>query len=382
MSKSGNNGNCGDGYAGSREPSFRYPWRSLRLKGRGEPVGGHTRAHGRSAPPRDETEEIVIKVSVIVPTCGRPALLNRCLEALVNQSFDPMQYEIIVVDDAPSEDVQALVVGWTVRSMGRGPIIGYIASKGPHGPAAARNLGWQAACGDIVAFTDDDTVPDPDWLRNGLRAFDAGVDAAWGKLLMPLPEEPTDYEIDARHLEEAEFATANCFCRKQVLEEVEGFDTRFRLAWREDSDLYFRLLQRTGRVIHVPEAIVVHPVREAPWGISLLQQKKVVYDALLYKKHPRLYREKIRAKPRWDYYLIVASLLIAIGAAMAGNTATAALAATVWLGLTGLFSVRRLQCSSKSAAHIIEMIVTSALIPPVSVFWRLVGAVRYRSLLV
>lgn len=381
MSKSGNNGNCGDGYAGSREPSFRYPWRSLRLKGRSEPAGGHARSHGRSAL-RDATEEIVIKVSVIVPTCGRPALLNRCLEALVNQNFDPLQYEIIVVDDAPSEDVQALVVGWTVRSMGRGPIIGYIASKGPHGPAAARNLGWQAACGDIVAFTDDDTIADPDWLRNGLRAFDESVEAAWGRLVMPLPEEPTDYELDARHLEEAEFATANCFCRRRALEDVGGFDTRFRLAWREDSDLYFRLLQRPARVVHVPEAVVIHPVREAPWGISLLQQKKVVYDALLYKKHPRLYREKIRATPRWDYYAIVLSLLTAIGAMMAGSAATAGLAAAVWLALTGLFCARRLQGSRKSAKHVAEMLVTSALIPPVSVFWRLVGAVRYRSFLV
>ena len=73
----------------------------------------------------------------------------------------------------------------------RGLEIAYLANHGPHGPAAARNRGWQAARAAIIAFTDDDTVPDADWLRNGLLAFDDDADALWGRIIMPLPERPT-----------------------------------------------------------------------------------------------------------------------------------------------------------------------------------------------
>ncbi len=371
MSKLGKNGNWRDANAGPDESAFRFPWRALGA----QPRAAHS--HRRCQPEDGEAGSMLI--SVVVPTCGRPALLDRCLAALANQRFDPARYEIIVVDDAPDEEVRSLVLDWTVHTLGRGPIIGYIASRGPHGPAAARNRGWRAGSGEIVAFTDDDTEPDRDWLRQGYGALCDGGDAAWGRIVVPIGALPTDYELDARNLERAQFATANCFCRRAVLEELKGFDERFRLAWREDSDFYFRLLGRAARVAHVPEAVVVHPVRPAPWGVSLVQQKKIAYDALLYKKHPRLYRERIRARARWDYYLIVAALAAAPLAAALGAPALAGMAAALWLGLTGALCARRLRCTSKAPRHVAEMIVTSALIPPLAVFWRLVGAIRFRA---
>src|SRR5690348_17598480 len=98
---------------------------------------------------------------------------------------------------------------------------------------------------------------------------------------MPLPVMPTDYERNESGLERAEFITANCFVRRGVLERLSGFDESFRMPWREDSDLHFRLLEAGFRVARAEDAIVVHPVRPAPWGVSLRQQKKVVFDALL-----------------------------------------------------------------------------------------------------
>ena len=252
------------------------------------------------------------------------------------------QYEVIVADD----------------------------SKLRSGPAAARNRGWRRANADIVAFTDDDTVPDRDWLRQGLLALDRGADAATGTIVMPVPDLPTDYERDAQGLERAEFVTANCFVRKRVLERLGGFDEDFRLAWREDSDLHFRLLRSGARLVHAPLAVVVHPVRPAPWGVSARQQKKVMYDALLFRKHPRLYRERIRAGMRWDYYLVVGALVLGI----AGFTP----ALLTWAGLTLAFFLRRIQGASKRPAHLFEMLVTSIVIPPLAVFWRFAGALRYR----
>jgi GT2 family glycosyltransferase len=280
------------------------------------------------------------QVSVIVPTCGRPALLVRCLQALESQSLPRDQYEVIVSEDRRRD-----------------------------GPATARNQGWRRAGAPIVAFTDDDCIPDRDWLRRGLEALAGGADAVCGRIVMPISGAPTDYERDAQGLERAEFVTANCFVRKEVLERMGGFDERFRLAWREDSDLHFGLLAQGARIAREPRAIVVHPVRPASWGVSLRQQRKVMFDALLFKKYPRLYRERIRAAPRWDYYVIVASLLVAPLWAPAW---------LLWLLFTGRFFVQRLRGTSRAPGHLLEILVTSIAIPPLAVFWRLVGALRFK----
>lgn len=280
-------------------------------------------------------------VSVVVPTCGRPDLLARCLAALERQTLAREQFEIVVSDDTE------------LRS----------------GPAAARNRGWRRARAPIVAFTDDDTVPEPAWLEEGIEAMRRGADAVVGRTLMPLPDPPTDYEKNESGLERAEFITANCFVRRYVLDELGGFDESFRMPWREDSDLHFRLLEGGYRIARAAAAVVVHPVRPAPWGVSLRQQKKVVFDALLFRKHPQLYRSRIRAAPRWDYYAIVLCLLLA---------PFTWIAFAFWAGLTGRFIAERLHGTSKAPRHVAEMIVTSTLIPPLSVFWRIVGALRYR----
>jgi GT2 family glycosyltransferase len=321
-----------------------------------------------------------LPVSVVVPTCGRADLLNRCMAALTAQTVRGGDMEIIVVDDSPSDATRDVVGQWTRQAAQRGLDVIYVANHGPHGPAAARNRGWRQARSDVIAFTDDDTVPDAGWLRHGLMALDEDVDALWGRITMPLPDNPTDYERDASHLATAEFVTANCFCRKAMLEALDGFDEQFRLAWREDSDFHFRLLAQGARIRHAPDALVVHPVRPAKWGVSISQQKKIQFDALLYKKHPRLYREKIRATPRWDYYLIVAALLATLLGAAVGNWALAALAATVWLGMTAWLCTIRLKNTTRTAGHVAEMALTSAAIPVLAVWWRMVGAARFRVL--
>ena len=324
------------------------------------------------------TASTTIGVSVVVPTCGRMDLLDRCLDALTRQTLPAGAYEVIIVDDEPNHNTLHLVAGWRARTVERGPRLVYLANSGQHGPAAARNLGWRAAQAPIVAFTDDDTVPATTWLAQGLAAFDDGVDVLCGRIEMPLPRNPTDYQRETRQRESAEFAASNCFCRKSILERLEGFDERFTEPCREDSDLHFRLLGIGARIARAPQALVVHPLRPAPWGVSLLQTRRAVFDALLYKKHPQLYRARIEAMPRWDHYLAVAALLLALGALLAGNTGVALAAGLVWLGLTARLCLRRLRGTAKTASHIAEMIVTSALIPPLAVFWRLAGAIRYR----
>ena len=296
------------------------------------------------------------EVSVVVPTCARPTQLARCLLALERQTLERTRYEVIVVDDAVKRT----------------------------GPAAARNRGWRLANAPVIAFTDDDTEPDPDWLRAGLAAIAAGADAVSGAIVMPLTgvrEVPSDYERDARGLERADFVTANCFVRRFFLVALGGFDESFRLPWREDSDLHFRLLKMGAKVVRAPDALVLHPVRPARFGVSLAQQRKIMFDALLYKKHPWLYRQRIRAAPRWDYYAVVGALLAAVTALAAGAPWLAALLFCIWIALTARFSAHRLRGSSRRPIDVLEVILTSIAIPPLAVFWRAVGALRFRSAL-
>jgi len=323
------------------------------------------------------------RISVVVPTYCRMNLLRRCLDALMAQRLPPEAYEIIVVDDGHESRVE-FAVGELARHPGA-PRLRYLRPASGRGPAVARNCGWRAARGDIVAFTDDDTIPDRDWLAEGLRALQEHPEwvAAAGAVQVPRPcpeARPTDHELMTEGLAHAEFVTASAFVRRSALERIGGFDERFRRAWREDSDLQFRLMEDVGPVGRIATARVQHPVRPEPWGVCLRQQRNTFFDALLFKKHPRLYRQRIRPTPPWDYYLVVLASLAAPWLAWAGHLAPAAGALGVALGLVGWIAVRRLRHTDRSPAHAIEMVVTSALIPFLSVYWRLRGALHFRVL--
>lgn len=318
-----------------------------------------------------------MRVSVVVPTFRRPELLARCLAALVRQNFPAEDFEIIVADDAAEEQTRRLVLSQATAERG----LHYVAVAGRHGPAAARNAGWRSARGEIIAFTDDDCIPDSGWLAAGITAFaDSDVVAVTGQTIVPLPPEPTDFDRNTAGLETSEFITANCFCRRTALEEIGGFDETFTTAWREDSDLQFRLLDHGWRIVRASRAVVVHPVRPAPWGVSLKEQRKSMFDALLFRKHPVRFRERIFPRCPWSYYGIAIVAIVAVAAALVGQWVLAAAAGTIWAVLTLELTIRRLRRTSRTASHVAEMIVTSLAIPFLSIFWRLVGAVRFGTL--
>lgn len=319
---------------------------------------------------------MTLRVSVVVPTYRRPDLLRRCLDALKKQSLPPEWFEIIVCDDGPDADVQALVEGLR-DSLPGVPGVRYLAITGTQGPAAARNRGWRVAQSPVIAFTDDDTIPDADWLEQGLAAMSADVAAACGRVVVPLPVRPTDTQVDAARLESAEFVTANCFVRRDVLDVLGGFDERFSMAWREDSDLHFRLIEGGYQIVQAPAARVVHPLRDMPFGASLGMQKKILFDVLLYAKHPRLYRARIRPGPPWFYLSVSVLLVLAAMLATAGASGAALATLALWVAATGWFFLRRLRNSACTVWNAVELLLTSMLIPPLSIFWRVVGMRRF-----
>lgn len=212
----------------------------------------------------------------------------RCLDSIRHQSLPMSFFEVIVVDDGSSdetsvemEDVQR---SWTgaVRCTRR--LHG--------GPAAARNSGIAMAAGDIVAFIDDDCVAARTWLERLIPSFSedqaGGVE---GKVLPRGGLSPLRHWVD--NSRGGHYLTANVAYRRELLEEVGGFDESYLVAGGEDYDLAYRILERGYRIPFAEKAIVYHPVyvesfrqyarrRNAWWG-----------SVRLSRKHPKVFRQHI-----------------------------------------------------------------------------------------
>ncbi len=320
-----------------------------------------------------------IGVSVVVPTYRRPLLLARCLQALLLQDYPGTSFEVIVVSDGVDDETAAVIARFRSRATGH---ILYHALPVKGGPAAARNAGWKMASGELVAFTDDDCIPSVTWLRFLWRAYTPYAErpvAFTGNTIVPVPLRPTDYELNISQLAKAEFITANCACSRDALQRVNGFDERFSMAWREDSDLQFKLLENGVPIVPVKAAVVTHPVRRSPWGVSIREEKKNMFNALLRRKYPHLYRQKIGGGPSLLYYGIVVSLFCSLTFFLVGSPAAGFATLATWGLLTGYFTWKRLKRTVRSPSHIAEMVATSAVIPALSLYWNFYGAWKFRD---
>jgi glycosyltransferase involved in cell wall biosynthesis len=105
-----------------------------------------------------DTVALVPAVSVVVATYKRDELLTRCLLHLLDQKLDS-PFEIVVVDDARSETTPGVIES-VLRARPASVRITLLPGRS-NGPATARNIGWRAARGEVIAFTDDDAyAPD------------------------------------------------------------------------------------------------------------------------------------------------------------------------------------------------------------------------------
>ncbi|ADB39121.1 glycosyltransferase family 2 protein [Spirosoma linguale] len=316
-------------------------------------------------------------VTVIIPTYKRPALLRNCLLALDQQVLPKETFEVVVVDDGNEAAVAELVAEVAEQT---GLKARYLGQHERQGPAAARNAGWRSARTPFIAFTDDDCLPQPGWLSTALVQFNRGAQVLTGRVKMPMPDQPSHHDKTTALLETAEFVTANLFCRRAVLEQVGGFDERFDIAWREDSDLHFKIIKARIPILSCPDAVIVHPLRSAPWYAPLRDERKNRYDALLFKEHPALFRERIPAY-KWlviRYYASVVSLLIGFIGLLTANNQVVAIGFTLWLLLTLVLMSERLANQPINGTTVKAALLTSLATPFLSVYWRLYGAFSYR----
>jgi GT2 family glycosyltransferase len=112
-------------------------------------------------------------VSVVIPTAGRPDLLDQCLDCLIAQDYPPDRFEVIVVENGverPTRDLRA-------KGPRLGPAVRLLTSR-PADANTARNAGIAAAAGDPILLIDDDSMAPRSWLRalvqGAVRNPDAG----------------------------------------------------------------------------------------------------------------------------------------------------------------------------------------------------------------
>lgn len=331
------------------------------------------------------------EISVVIPTYRRPELLITCLQHLELQTLNNERFEVLVISDGPDEKTRAAVDTYNRASKLR---IIFMSTPEKKGPAAARNMGWRNALSPLIAFTDDDCRPEAGWLQafiNRYMDFTRSELPLRGKQIelvfsgytsVPIDSNPTDHALNTHGLQNADFITANCACTLMALETTGGFDERYGTAWREDSDLEFNFINHGIPIIKIMEAVVVHPVREAPWGFSIKEQKKGQYDALLYKKYPQMYRNRLSPAIIFDFYFIMLTDLICLIAIINGWWYIATVTFVVVLIMIAGFFYLRIRRTKKTLSHIWEMWVTSMVIPFLSVYWRIYGAMKYRVLFI
>lgn len=217
----------------------------------------------------------MLRLSIVVVSLSRPRDLRRCLLGISQQ--DLLEVEVVVVADAQALNELNALGPWSAQIK--------TACFETANISQARNIGIALAAGDVIAFIDDDAVPEPSWAARLLAAFtDPQVVAATGYVRgrngisfqwrggqidtyaqeRPLPERA---QSNAPYVATADAGCAiitlgtNCAFRAADLRKIGGFDPAYRY-YLDESDVNMRL-KTHGRTAIVPMAEVHHGAQES-----------------------------------------------------------------------------------------------------------------------
>jgi GT2 family glycosyltransferase len=235
------------------------------------------------------------RFSVVVCTHNGTARLRNCLEGIAQ--LDYPDFECIVVDDGSTDGSAEIAAEFDVR----------LIRTENDGLASARNQGLCAAAGEIVAYIDDDARPDPHWLRYLAITFMSTAHAAVGGPNLPpaghgivadcvakAPGGPTHVLISDQEAEH--IPGCNMAFRRQLLDQIGGFDPQFRIAG-DDVDVCWRLHEQGWTIGFSPAAVVWHQRRTTVRAYLKQQNGYGRAEALLERKWPDKYNH--RGHPSW-----------------------------------------------------------------------------------
>ena len=232
-------------------------------------------------------ESAELDASIIVPVYNGGEGLVFCLRALSQQKTG-YPFEVIVVDDASSEDISGHIHGFS----GQMAVRFHRLAKNS-GPGAARNAGVALAKNAILLFTDADCVPATDWVEKMLRPFAdprvTGVKGVyithqhdlWARLAQL--EFAERYEKLASYAEIDFIDTYSGAYRKGAFLAAGGFNEELRQ--NEDVDLAFRVKSGGARFIFVPDAAVAHTHREGWLNYAKLKYWRGYWRMRIYRSH-------------------------------------------------------------------------------------------------
>lgn len=199
--------------------------------------------------------------SIIIPTYSRPGPLSACLEAVARLDYPRERFEVIVVDDGSLTPPDDIVASFSSRIA-----VQYLREQHA-GPAAARNKGATCAQGAFLVFTDDDCLPERNWLQAFAQHFEATPHhLVGGRTLNALPENlysaasQAIIDVVYEHFNSAGkalfFASNNFAVATDKFLEVGGFDENFFTS--EDREFCDRWTFRGYRMTYAPEALIRH----------------------------------------------------------------------------------------------------------------------------
>jgi len=245
------------------------------------------------------------RIQVIVPVYEQTHLLAQCLKALGRQTLPRTQFDVTVVDNGSTTPPTALC-----RRHGT-----QLFHQPVPGSYAARNLGARQGRAGLLAFTDADCLPRPDWLAQALAAAKAqpGVSAWGGRIDMPLGLNPTAVErLDAlwgrpqqHFVEQGGWAdTANFFIRRGAFDQAQGFPEVFS----GGDHLLGPRLSRLGLVLaYAGDSVVTHPPLK-DWSRFARRQRRLAGGmAGMPSGRDQLRREVLflasgPLHPAWEYF--------------------------------------------------------------------------------
>ncbi|MGH7908943.1 MAG: glycosyltransferase [Thermodesulfobacteriota bacterium] len=240
-------------------------------------------------------------VSVIIPVLNDSERLQTCLKALENQTYLKSMYEVIVVDNGSDENIEGLVSQYIQAKLS------YESCPGSY---AARNKGLSIAKGYIIAFTDSDCIPAPDWIEKGianlLRVPNCGLVAGKVNIFFKNPDKPTAVELfesviafqQKRYAEVRGFgATANVFTFRSVIDHVGNFNEKLKSGG--DVEWGQRVFSYGYKLTYTDDACVAHSAR-----YSLKE---------LYNKHIRILGgeyDLIKSTSSYPFIILIKNLFI------------------------------------------------------------------------
>lgn len=210
-----------------------------------------------------------MRLSVVIPTFHRPALLGRVLDRLEAQrGVEPGGFEVVVVRDAADDDEAAVE-----RAIAKRPFHVRLLTGPTPGVSATRDTGWREAGAPLVLFVGDDMLPRADVLAEHLAWHERHPQpevavlghVRWSPELRLTPfmrwlDHGMQFDYPAIQGEEAgwgRFYAANCSLKRELLERSGGFDHSFRFGY-EELELARRMRDLGLRVLYNRAAVVEH----------------------------------------------------------------------------------------------------------------------------